>query len=141
LTIQSGASAPLYRTLSRHLKGTYDENDRRLCSRFALRGRATASSPAAPALVGKDKQLKLELLELAFGTTSRTAIEEKGPEAIREGYRFIKDEAIARGLAHVVELDGKKVIRVGAAAGEINLPPVADKQPQEPERGVTETAA
>ena len=90
-------------------------------------------SRIAPASVGKDKQLKLELLELAFGTTSQTAIEEKGPEAIREGYRFIKDEAIARGLVHVVELDGKKVIRVGAAA-EINLP-LAEEAPAPAETG------
>src|SRR5215204_6953408 len=55
-----------------------------------------------PASTGKDRQLKLELLELAFGTTSETAIRELLPEAIRDGYRVIVREAEGRSLVHIV---------------------------------------
>ena len=68
--------------------------------------------------------VKLELLELAFGTTSETAIGELLPEAIRDGYRVIVREAEGRSLVHIVENNGKRAIRIGAAPeGQMTLTP------------------
>ena len=63
-------------------------------------------------------------MELAFGTTSETAIGELGPEAIRDGRRAVVKEAEARGLVHIIQLDGKPIIRLGAAPeGQATLMP------------------
>jgi hypothetical protein len=63
----------------------------------------------APGAVGRDKQLKLDLLDRVFGTTSTTAIGEMRPEHIAEGYKKLGLEAVAMGIAEIVELpDGRK---------------------------------
>lgn len=63
----------------------------------------------APGAVGRDKQLKLDLLDRVFGTTSMTAIGEMRPERIAECYKKLGLEAVAMGIAEIVELpDGRK---------------------------------
>jgi len=63
----------------------------------------------APGSTGKDKQLKLDLLDKVFGTTSITAIGDMKPEEIMNGYKRIGLEAITLGVAELVDLpDGKK---------------------------------
>jgi len=63
----------------------------------------------APGAVGRDKQLKLDLLDRVFGTTSITAIGEMRPERIAECYKKLGLEAVAMGIAEIVELpDGRK---------------------------------
>ncbi len=62
----------------------------------------------APASTGKDKQLKLDLLDKVFGTTSTTAIGELRPEQIADGYKKVGLEAVAMGIAEIVEVDGRK---------------------------------
>lgn len=62
----------------------------------------------APASTGKDKQLKLDLLDQAFGTTSITAIGELKPKEIIDGYKKIGVKAVELGVAELVEIDGKK---------------------------------
>ena len=61
-----------------------------------------------PASTGKGKQLKLDLLDKIFGTTSMTAIGELRPEQIMEGYKKIWLEAVKMGIAEIVEVDGRK---------------------------------
>ena len=61
-----------------------------------------------PASTGKGKQLKLDLLDKIFGTTSMTAIGELRPEQIMEGYKKIGLEAVKMGIAEIVEVDGRK---------------------------------
>lgn len=58
----------------------------------------------APASTGKDKQLKLDLLDKVFGTTSMTAISELKPEAIMDGYKKLGLEAVAAGIATIIDL-------------------------------------
>ena len=53
----------------------------------------------APATTGKDKQLKLDLLDMVFGTTSDTAIRELSPEALKTGYKFLIEKAVELGAA------------------------------------------
>ena len=63
----------------------------------------------APGAVGRDKQLKLDLLDRVFGTTSMTAIGELRPERLAEGYKKLGLEAVSMGIAEIVELpDGRK---------------------------------
>lgn len=63
----------------------------------------------APGAVGRDKQLKLDLLDEAFGTTSMTAIGELRPEQIMEGYKKIGLRAVELGAAEIITLeDGRK---------------------------------
>ncbi|MFA5232108.1 MAG: AAA family ATPase [Candidatus Paceibacterota bacterium] len=62
----------------------------------------------APGAVGRDKQLKLDLLDRVFGTTSMTAIGEFRPEQIADGYKRLGLEAVAMGIAEIVEMDGRK---------------------------------
>ncbi len=63
----------------------------------------------APGAVGRDKQLKLDLLDRVFGTTSMTAIGEMRPEKIAEYYKKLGLEAVAMGIAEIVELpDGRR---------------------------------
>lgn len=62
----------------------------------------------APGTGKAEKQLKSDLLMFALGTASETAIGELKPEAIREGYRKIGDEAVKRGIAIIIEIEGKK---------------------------------
>jgi len=67
----------------------------------------------APGAVGKDKQLKLDLLDKIFGTTSETAIREFMPDQLKEGYKQLIEEAVARNLAEYVERpDGSKGFKV-----------------------------
>ncbi len=62
-----------------------------------------------PASTGKGKQLKLDLLDKVFGTTSMTAIGELRPEQIMEGYRKLGLEAVAMGIAEIITLeDGRQ---------------------------------
>ncbi len=61
-----------------------------------------------PASTGKGKQLKLDLLDKIFGTTSMTAIGELRPEQIMEGYKKIGLEAVEMGIAEIIEVDGRK---------------------------------
>ncbi|MEW6610670.1 MAG: AAA family ATPase [Patescibacteria group bacterium] len=70
----------------------------------------------APGSTGKDKQLKLDLLDKVFGTTSITAIGDMQPEQIMDGYKRIGLEAIALGVAELIDLpDGKKRLVAKAA--------------------------
>ena len=62
----------------------------------------------APSSGGKDRQLKLDLLDKAFGTTSDTAISEMKPDEIRAGYKMIGEEAVKMGIAVIIEENGKK---------------------------------
>lgn len=63
----------------------------------------------APGANGKDRQIRLELLDKVFGTTSMTAIGEMKPEQIMEGYKRIGLEAVVLGIAEIIDLpDGKK---------------------------------
>lgn len=62
----------------------------------------------APGATGKDRQLKLDLLDRVFGTTSMTAIGELRPEQLREGYTKLGLEAVAMGIAEIVEIEGRK---------------------------------
>lgn len=66
----------------------------------------------APGNVGKDKVLKIELMEEAFGTTSQTELEQQPLEALRAGYRKLMDIAVARSLngAVYVMKEGKPVL-------------------------------
>lgn len=61
----------------------------------------------APGTGKVEKQLKSDLLMFAFGTASDTAIAELKPEAIREGYKKIGNEAVKRGLAVIIQIDGQ----------------------------------
>src|SRR3990167_11162161 len=58
----------------------------------------------APGSTGKDKTLKLEMLDEVFGTTSMTGVGEMSIEDLRGGYRKLLDSAVTRGLAHYVEI-------------------------------------
>ncbi len=70
----------------------------------------------APGSTGKDKQLKLDLLDKVFGTTSITAIGDMKSEEIMDGYKRIGLEAIALGVAELIDLpDGKKRLVAKAA--------------------------
>lgn len=63
----------------------------------------------APSATGRDKQLKLDLLDKVFGTTSTTAIGELKPEQIAEGYKKVGLEAVAMGIAEIIDLpEGRK---------------------------------
>lgn len=63
----------------------------------------------APGAVGRDKQLKLDLLDRVFGTTSMTAIGELRPERLAEGYKKLGMEAVEMGIAEIIDLpDGRK---------------------------------
>jgi hypothetical protein len=62
-----------------------------------------------PAATGKGKQLKLDLLDEVFGTTSMTAIGEMRPEEIMDGYKKIGLRAVEMGVAEIITLeDGRK---------------------------------
>ena len=61
----------------------------------------------APGTGKAEKQLKSDLLMFALGSASDTAIAEMRPEIIREGYKKIGDEAVKRGLAVIIQIDGK----------------------------------
>ncbi len=61
-----------------------------------------------PSSTGKGKQLKLELLDKVFGTTSMTAIGELRPEEIMVGYKKLGLEAVAMGVAEIIEIDGRQ---------------------------------
>lgn len=71
-------------------------------------------SRIAPGSTGKDKTLKLELLDEVFGTTSMTAIGEMKLDELRTGYRKLMDEAVTRDLAYYVDIDGGKRFKVGS---------------------------
>lgn len=62
----------------------------------------------APGSTGKDKKLKLDLLDKVFGTTSETTIAEKSLQELRDGYTAIGNEAVRLGIAVIVEIEGKK---------------------------------
>lgn len=89
----------------------------------------------APGAVGRDKQLKLDLLDRVFGTTSMTAIGEMRPERIAECYKKLGLEAVAMGIAEIVELpDGRKrlVSKLPPSNGNGNghaLPAAVEKKP------------
>lgn len=62
----------------------------------------------APGTGKAEKQLKSDLRMFALGSDSDTAIADMKPEDIRAGYKKIGDEAIKRGIAVIIEVDGKK---------------------------------
>ncbi|MBN8966105.1 MAG: hypothetical protein J0H89_12175, partial [Rhizobiales bacterium] len=93
----------------------------------------------APGSTGKDKQLKLELLEIAFGTTSETAIGEMTPARIRDGRKAIIEEAIARSLVHKVETGGETKIRFGSAPAALS--PKEEAKVEEAARDIEATEA
>lgn len=61
----------------------------------------------APGSGKVEKQLKSDLLVFAFGSASETEIADMKPEAIREGYKKIGEEAVKRGIAVVINIEGK----------------------------------
>jgi len=72
----------------------------------------------APASVGKDRQLKLELFDKVFGTTSETFMRELSPGLLKEGFKRLCDTAVELGLAQYIERDGKKMIAIGQKTTE-----------------------
>ena len=62
----------------------------------------------APGSTGKDKQIKLELLDKVFGTTSETAIGSLPIDRLRGGYEELGHEAVAMGIAEIIEVEGRK---------------------------------
>lgn len=66
----------------------------------------------APSSTGKDKQLKLDLLEFIFGTTSETALRELHPQDLKEGYKQLADQIVNLGLAKLIEKNGKKILQI-----------------------------
>lgn len=75
----------------------------------------------APGSVGKDKQLKLDMLDKVFGTVSETAIHGLYPEQLKEGYRKIMDALVEAGHAQYGMRDGRKVLiitRINGGNGE-----------------------
>ncbi len=71
-----------------------------------------------PGSTGKDKTLKLEILDDVFGTTSMTAIGEMKLDELRAGYRKLMNNAVERGLAYYIEQDGTPRFKVGTKPGD-----------------------
>jgi len=88
----------------------------------------------APGSTGKDKTLKLEMLDEVFGTTSMTGVGEMSIEDLRGGYRKLLDSAVTRGLAHYVEIEGRKKFTVGAIPDPVDAlaAAMAPPAPEEP---------
>lgn len=62
----------------------------------------------APGATGKDKQLKLDLLDNVFSTTSMIAIAELKPEQLKAGYVRIAQEVVAMGVARIIKVNGRQ---------------------------------
>jgi hypothetical protein len=76
---------------------------------FGLLGRAL------PGATGKDKQMKLDILDKIFGTTSETAIGGIPIDQLRDCYAALKDELVERGLAEWAPWkDGKQRLVIAA---------------------------
>lgn len=73
-----------------------------------------------PGSTGKDRTERLDVLDTVFQTTSMTAIGEMKIDELRSGYRAIMDIAVAKGMAHYVELDGRQKFTLGAPADVLN---------------------
>lgn len=101
----------------------------------------------APGATGKDKTLKLELLDEVFGTTSMTGIGEMKIDDLRAGYRKLMEIAVEKGLAHWVDIGRQKRLRPGEDPASKALGEAVEGKPEPPtapkraKKGVTETAA
>lgn len=54
---------------------------------------------ALPGATGKDKQMKLDILDKIFATTSETAIRSMSIDSLRDCYVALREELVERGLA------------------------------------------
>lgn len=79
-----------------------------------------------PASTGKDRTLRLEILDSVFNTHSWTAVGEMKIEELRAGYRAIMDIAVQKGLAHYIEVEGKPKFTVGQPAAVNETPAPAE---------------
>lgn len=66
---------------------------------------------AFPASTGKDRQMKMEVLDETFGTTSDTAIRELSIEELRAGWKTIADILVRRGIAEHVPAEHRLLIK------------------------------
>ena len=66
----------------------------------------------APGAVGKDKQLKLDILDSVFGVTSEVGIRELPPQTLRQGYRDVMDVLVTLEFAQWSEKEGKKTLTI-----------------------------
>jgi hypothetical protein len=78
---------------------------------------------AYPGSTGKDRQMRMEVLDQVFGTTSDLAIKELKIDTLREGWKKIAEILVARGIAAWSEVQGRRRLEVKAIA----LPPAADE--------------
>lgn len=91
-----------------------------------------------PASTGKGKKLKLDLLDKVFGTTSMTEIGEMSVPVLKDGYKKIGLEAVALGIAEIIEDDGKKRLVSKVAKASDN--PELGKELDEVANGKKKTA-
>jgi len=83
-----------------------------------------------PSSTGKGKQFKLELLDKVFGTTSMTAIGELKPEDIMIGYKKLGLEAVAMGVAEIIEVDGRQRLVAKSQNGKDSDETVKNPKPE-----------
>lgn len=82
-----------------------------------------------PGSTGKDKANKMTVLELAFGTTSETAMRDMWPEELKAGYSKVIDILVELGFAQWGERDGQKVLRAAEKLPEGIIDPGSVKTP------------
>lgn len=84
-----------------------------------------------PSSVGKDRANKLSSLDMAFGTTSETAMKEMRPDELREGFRKLMDILVEAGSAYWSERDSRRILNIGKDPAATPPSELKDGEPPE----------